>query len=491
MTTSSLARSDVDEIRQLGLTGLTDDSRAVAPGFLFAALPGTRTDGRDFIADAARRGAAAILAPEGTVLPPEAASIPLLTDPRPRRRFALLVAAFHARQPEIVVAVTGTNGKTSTALFAEQIWSTLGRRAASLGTLGLRMDGLERPGRLTTPDPVPLHETLSEIAGHGITRLAMEASSHGLALHRLDGVRVQAAGFTNLSRDHLDFHGSMSAYFEAKARLFDEVLLPAGTAVLNADAPEADALSQRALRAGRRVLTYGRTATDLRIIDAEPRAGGTRLSLTGLGLSRTVDLPLTGAFQALNALCALGLVLAADEVDPADAIDALACLRSVPGRLERVGEHPAGAAIYVDYAHTPDALAAALAALRAHTAGRLVLVFGCGGDRDPGKRGEMGAIAARLADRVIVTDDNPRSEAPEAIRAAVLVACPGGREIGDRAEAIAAAIGELTPGDTLLVAGKGHERGQIIGDAVRPFDDRETVRDLLVRQEGRAGGGER
>ena len=459
------------------ITGLTADSRAVEPGFLFAALPGTRVDGRDFIGQAIAKGARAILAPTGTVLPAAATDVQLITDDRPRRQFARMAAAFYGKQPATIAAVTGTNGKTSTANFARQIWEKLGKSAASLGTLGITGPGpgMEQYGALTTPDPVALHASLAELAEAGITHLAMEASSHGLDQHRLDGVQVTAAGFTNLSRDHLDYHGTMEAYLEAKARLFDEILAPRGTAVLNADTPECEALAARAEAAGRRVMRYGAKGTDLRLDALVPQPRGLKLKLTVRGRSFDVTLPLAGAFQAANALCALGLVLA-DGADPDAAIGALETLVGVRGRLELVARHPNGAAVYVDYAHTPDALETVLMALRPHTRGRLVAVFGCGGDRDPGKRPVMGATVARLADLPIVTDDNPRNEDPATIRAAVMAACPGAEEIGDRAEAIRTAVAGLAPDDVLVIAGKGHETGQIVGEDVHPFDDSEHVR---------------
>ncbi len=459
----------------LTLTGLTADSREVQPGYLFAALPGTRADGRAFIAEAIAHGAAAILAPPGTVLPEGAGAVRLIQDDTPRRRFARLAAAHFRLQPETIVAVTGTNGKTSTVHFTRQIWESLGHRAASLGTLGISAPGFERHGETTTPDPVALHGSLADLAAAGVTRLAMEASSHGLHQYRLDGVRITAAGFTNLGRDHLDYHGTMDAYLAAKARLFDEVLALGGTAVLNADAPESPALATRCARSGRALLSYGRKGMDIRIEEAVPLAEGIRLELSIRQRRFVLVLPLVGGFQAYNALCALGLVLAGD-ADPVAAVGALGRLKGVRGRLELVARHPGGAPVYVDYAHTPDALETVLTALRPHAAGRLTVVFGCGGDRDRGKRPLMGAVAARLADRVYVTDDNPRSEIPAAIRAQILAAAPGAVEIDRREAAIRTAVAELAAGDLLVIAGKGHETGQIIGDEVKPFDDAEQAR---------------
>ncbi|HET8729012.1 MAG TPA: UDP-N-acetylmuramoyl-L-alanyl-D-glutamate--2,6-diaminopimelate ligase [Alphaproteobacteria bacterium] len=464
------------------IAGLTADSRDVRPGFLFAALPGTRADGRAFIADALAAGATRILAPTGTVLP-EGAAAELLTDDNPRRRFALMAAAFYGGQPGTIAAITGTSGKTSTASFTRRIWEMLGERAASLGTLGITAPGFERYGALTTPDPVALHASLADLAAAGITHLAMEASSHGLDQFRLDGVRVTVAAFTNLSRDHLDYHGTMEAYLEAKARLFDEVLASEGTAVLNADAPESTVLAARAAKARRKVLTYGAKGGDIRLEEAEPLAHGMRVRLTVGGRPVSTVLPLVGRFQTMNALCALGIVIAGG-VDPIAAAGTLGRLEGVPGRMELVARHPNGAAIYVDYAHKPGALETVLTALRPHTAGDLVCVFGCGGDRDRGKRPLMGAIAARLADRVVVTDDNPRTEDAAGIRAAILEACPGAAEIGDRAEAIRRAIAKLDPGDLLVIAGKGHESGQIVGDEVHPFNDAEQARSAVAALKG-------
>lgn len=461
-----------------GLTGLTADSRAVRPGFLFAALPGARTDGRAFIADALAAGAAAILAPEGTMLPPGAVAT-LVTDANPRRRLALMAAAFYGRQPATIAAVTGTSGKTSTVNFARQLWTLLGHQAASVGTLGVMAPGREDYGSLTTPDPVALHAELATLAEAGVRKLAMEASSHGLDQFRLDGVRVTLAAFTNFTQDHLDYHASMTEYLAAKARLFDEVLERGGTAAINADIPEAPELMARTRAAGRTVLGFGRKGADFRLDRAEPLPHGIDLAFTVGGRSYQVELPLIGGFQAYNVLCALALV-AADGADLDAAAGHLPQLKGIPGRVELVASHPNGAPIYVDYSHKPGALETVLLALRPHTRGDLVVVFGCGGDRDRAKRPLMGEIAARLADRVIVTDDNPRSETPAEIRRQVMAGCPDAREIGDRAEAIRDAVQGLGPEDLLVVAGKGHETGQIIGDEVRPFDDAEEARQATI-----------
>lgn len=460
------------------ITGLTADSRQVQPGFLFAALPGSRTDGRDYIKDALDRGATAILAAPGSVPAgiTTAAGAPLavLEDINPHRRFALLAARFFGRQPTTVAAVTGTNGKTSVVWFLRQIWTALGYPAASLGTLGVTAPSMQRSGSLTTPDPVSLQQTLADLAGQGVERLAMEASSHGLQQYRLDGVRIAAAAFTNLTRDHLDYHGTMEAYLAAKLRLFAELVDTGGAAVICADDPAADRVRRVAMGHRLRVITYGFGGEDLYISATAPTADGQRLTLSVFGRPYEVPLPLVGDFQAENALAAAGLAIATGG-DPDQVMSALGQLQAVHGRLQKVAR-VADASIYVDYAHTPDALAVVLRALRPQAAGRLVVLFGCGGDRDGGKRPVMGRIAGELADRVIVTDDNPRSEDPAAIRRAILAACPNATEIGDRGEAIAAAVRLLAPGDVLLVAGKGHETGQIVGSTVLPFDDADAVR---------------
>ncbi len=473
------------------ITGLSADSRAIEPGYLFAALPGSRLDGRRFIADALDRGAAAVLAPPGTALPPDGrqATIPLIAEENPRRRFALLAARFFGAQPRIACAVTGTNGKTSVAWFTQQIWAALGHRCAAMGPLGLRVtggvdagDGASAPA-LTTADPVTLHRELAALAASEVDHLVLEASSHGLEQARLDGIAFCAGAFTNISRDHLDYHGTMAAYRAAKLHLFTALLPPAAHAVLNADAEGFGAFREAAEGAGQKIITFGRKATDIRLVDATPVDAGQRLEIEVFGARHDVDFPLPAAFQASNALCALGLVIACGDHGEA-ALAALAALDGVPGRLQLVAERDNGAAVYVDYAHTPDALAHMLAALRLHTAAKLVVVFGCGGDRDPGKRSEMGAVARRLADVVMVTDDNPRTEDAAAIRRAILAACPHATEFGDRAAAIHTAAAGLEAGDTLVICGKGHESGQIIGDTVTPFDDAEVARAAVAAIEG-------
>jgi len=471
------------------ISGLTADSRAVRPGYLFAALPGGRTDGVRFIADAASRGAAAILAPVGTRIRSGMPPLPVIEDALPRRRFARMAASFYGAQPERIVAVTGTSGKSSTVSFARQLWRHLGLEAASLGTLGIESAPITRYGTLTTADPVELHADLAALARAGVTRAAMEASSHGLDQYRLDGVRLRAAGFTSFGRDHLDYHATASAYLDAKLRLFTEVLQPEGVAVLNADIPEFERLESAVRTAGHKILSYGAHGRDLRIVAREATARGQYVTLEISRKRIDFELPLAGGFQLMNALCAFGLVIASEWEDFSDiaahpsfapAVVGLGALCGVRGRLELVATLPNGASVYVDYAHKPDALVAVLDALRPHATGRLVVAFGCGGDRDPGKRPLMGSIAARLADKIIVTDDNPRSEDPDAIRAAILAGAPDAEEIGDRAEAIRAGIAALEPGDVFVIAGKGHEQGQIVGDSVRPFDDAAVARAAIA-----------
>ena len=422
-------------LTDVDITGLTADSRLVEPGYLFAALPGSiagsGTDGRDFIADAVARGARIVLAPPGTTLdggpPGDARAAPpqvqIVTDENPRRRLALLAARFHGPQPKTVAAVTGTNGKSSVAGFTRQIWSQLGLASGSIGTLGVDADGFAGGPSLTTPDPVVLHRTLAELARAGVQHVALEASSHGLDQCRLDGVELRAAAITNVTRDHLDYHGTQGAYLAAKLRLFDELLPPDGVAVLNGDIPEFDTIRDVCRDAGHEIRVYGVSTSDIRLDDVHPLPEGQRLCITYRNRAYETRLPLIGRFQAYNALAALGLVLACDgDVD--GAFTALCRLKGVRGRMELVARNASGAPVYVDYAHTPDALETALLAMRPHVAGRLVVVFGAGGDRDAGKRPLMGDVAARRADLVIVTDDNPRREAPETIRRQVLAGCP-------------------------------------------------------------------
>lgn len=462
------------------IAGLSADSRAVAPGFLFAALPGARADGAGFLDDALARGAAAVLAPPGAaVRRARGRGVAAVADRDPRRRLARMAAAFHGAQPATVAAVTGTNGKTSIAHFLAAIWRAQGLRAAAIGTLGVQAPGVGTGGAggLTTPDPVALHAGLARLAAAGVGHAVLEASSHGLAQRRLDGVRIRCGVLGTVGRDHLDYHGTVARYRAAKRRLFGELVEPGGAAVLNADAPGAPAFCRAAARRGLRVVAYGRGAgAAWRIESSRPAGDGQELGIRAPGGRRAVAFPLIGGFQAENALAAAAAAAATGTAEE-EALGALAALDAPAGRLERVARHR-GAAAYVDYAHTPDALAAALAALRPHVAGRIHLVFGCGGDRDPGKRVLMGRAAARGADEATVTDDNPRTEDPARIRAEVLRGCPGAREEGDRRAAIRGALARLAPGDALLVAGKGHEAVQERGAEALPFDDREVVRGL-------------
>lgn len=477
-----------EQARDIVLAGLSADSRAVRPGYLFAALPGSKSNGEAYIEDAIANGAVAILAQPGTKLPHSAGGVVLIEDPNPRRRFARMASRFYATQPDIAVAVTGTNGKTSVASFCRQIWAYLEQSSASIGTLGVEAPQLDwaQPAsgyNLTTPDSVTLHSELSALAKAGVTHLAMEASSHGMEQYRLDGVHLMAAGFTNLTRDHLDYHGSMGAYFNAKARLFSEVLPPGSVVSINADSEYAERLEDICITFGHEVILYGLKGRDITLVSQKPTATGQRLVLNVFGTKYTVDLPIAGAFQAMNALCALGMTMGL-ETDPKRYplyIKALSHLAGVRGRLELVGHHPNGAPIYIDYAHTPDALETVLNALRPHTTGRLHVVFGCGGDRDQGKRPIMGSIATKLADKVIVTDDNPRTENPKRIRQEILTAAPNATEIADRRQAIETAVAGLKNGDVLVIAGKGHEQGQIIDRVTHPFDDASEIRSALKR----------
>jgi UDP-N-acetylmuramoyl-L-alanyl-D-glutamate--2,6-diaminopimelate ligase len=456
-------------------TGLCVDSRKAKNGDVFFALAGAKNDGGAFAAEAAARGAIAIVAErEPSALP---AGVPLVRVPDARLALARAASRFFDRQPATIVAVTGTSGKTSVVEFTRQIWRELGFEAASLGTIGVVSPTINLYGALTTPDPIVLHQMLDELAGSGVTHLAMEASSHGLDQKRLDGVRLVAGAFTNLSRDHLDYHGDVEAYLKAKLRLFAELVPPGGAAVVEASGEAADAVAATAVERGLVLFSVGVNGETVRLLSTDRAGYATRLMLAYRGREHRALLPLPGDFQVSNALVAAGLCLATGS-DPAKVFAALGRLTGAPGRLERVGEMR-GAPVFVDYAHKPDALDKALAALRPFVVGRLVVVFGCGGDRDAGKRPIMGEIAARRADVAIVTDDNPRSEDPNLIRAAILAGAPGAVEIADRAEAIRSGIAMLRRGDALLIAGKGHETGQIVGDRVLPFSDAEAARAAL------------
>jgi UDP-N-acetylmuramoyl-L-alanyl-D-glutamate--2,6-diaminopimelate ligase len=462
----------------IDIRGVTADSRAVKPGDLFVAIAGARDDGLRFAADAAKAGAAAIVAErsEGSV------GIPVVVVPNARRALSLAAAKLHPRQPATITAVTGTSGKTSVAAFTRQIWEAAGYAAASIGTIGVVSPKGETYGSLTTPDPVALHRMLDQLAGEGVTHLAMEASSHGLDQHRLDGVRVAAGAFTNLSRDHLDYHPDLDSYLRAKLRLFEDLIVPGGGAVISADHAEAGRVIAAASKRGLRVFTVGRDGDDIRIEKSRIDGYAQKLTLQFDRRRYELHLPLVGEFQIENALVAAGLAIVTGT--PPDAVfAALEDLEGAKGRLEFAGQ-TRGAPVFIDYAHKPDALAKTLEALRPYVKRRLVVVFGCGGNRDQGKRPIMGAIAAENAERVIVTDDNPRNENPAAIRAEILKAAPGAVEIADRGEAIRRAIAELEGGDVLVIAGKGHESGQIVGEKVLPFSDHEAVAAALGGRKG-------
>ena len=466
------------DVRDLAL-----DSRKLRPGALFAALPGSKLDGRTFVPAAVKAGAAAILAPEGSSFGDLPQGVALLTAKEPRRALALIAARFFGDQPHCIAAVTGTGGKTSTVAFARQLWSLEGREAASLGTLGIMSRKLNDPGSLTTPDPIALHRLLAQLAGNSVTHLAMEASSHGLDQHRLDGVKVTAAAFTNLSQDHLDYHADMARYFEAKLRLFSDLLPEGGTAVVNMKLAEAPRLIAVARKRRQSLITFGNGEADIRLLKQKPAPQGQLIELNLFGAHHVAEFPVAGGFQAENLLAALGLVIGSGS-DANKIAGLIGRMVGVPGRIEHVADTPAGGAVYVDYAHKPGALEAVLATLRPHAARQLVVVFGCGGDRDRGKRPMMGEIATRLADRVIITDDNPRSEMPAAIRAEILAKAPGAIDVGDRAEAIRVAMTELKAGDLLVIAGKGHETYQIVGDKTYPFDDAEIARQIAAELGG-------
>lgn len=461
------------------LKGVTSDSRQVKKDYLFAALPGAKAKGSDYIADAIEHGATHILVGVGAQYQ-MVQNISFIEVDNPRKVFSEIVKAFYKLQPNNIVAVTGTSGKTSTVTFVQQLWHLSGqKKCASLGTLGVRGPGMMKYGTLTTPDSEKLHAELADLAAVGIQHLAMEASSHGLDQYRLDGVNIKASAFTNLSRDHLDYHKDMDEYFEAKARLFSEVMPSGSQAVLNADDEYYSRLKEICESAKHNVISYGRQAENIKINDINPLPHGQEVSFDIDGNDHTITLPLVGEFQVMNALCALGLVLSLDN-DPEKYVTCLEKLRGVPGRLQLVEGHPY-AAVYIDYAHKPAALETVLKTLRPHTQNKLVCVFGCGGNRDHGKRSMMGKIASDLADKVIITDDNPRYEDADIIRKQILEASPNAIEIADRAEAIERAVKELDEGDVLVIAGKGHEQGQIIGEKVLPFDDLEQAKEAIER----------
>jgi UDP-N-acetylmuramoyl-L-alanyl-D-glutamate--2,6-diaminopimelate ligase len=459
------------------ISGLTADSRRVEPGFLFAALRGVSAHGRDFVAHAKAKGAAAVLSAGDLLADPGVAHV---TATNARRAFALAASRFYPRRPETIAAVTGTNGKSSTVDFLRQIWVGAGRRAASLGTLGaIGPNGVIDLGH-TTPDPAAVHATLSRLADEGVTHAAMETSSHGLEQHRVDGVTFAAGAFTNLTQDHLDYHADMAGYRDAKLKLWP-LVRAGGVAVVNADAAESAPFEAAARKRGLDVVLCGWRAPrghSLKIMEILPRPNAQTMHLLWAGKEYKVELPLIGEFQAINAVTAATLALALGDT-PETVFAGMAKLKPVKGRMEHVGQSRSGGHVFVDYAHTPDGLDVLLRAARPHAPGRIIVVFGCGGDRDKDKRPKMGAIAARHADVVIVTDDNPRNEDPASIRAQILRAAPGATEIGDRGAAIREAAAMLKAGDALMIAGKGHETGQIIQGVTHPFSDQDVARAVL------------
>ena len=463
-----------DEPNDVMISFLTADSRQVKPGALFAALPGTLADGRDYIDAAIKAGASAVLSTPDL----SGINVPYIAAAEPRLTYAQMAARLYPKQPETLVAMTGTNGKSSTVEFLRQIWSHAGLNAACFGTLGVQAPSGYRPMTHTTPDAVALHETLSSLAGEGVTHGAMEASSHGLVQYRLDAVKITAAGFSNLTQDHFDYHDGMDDYFDAKARLFTELTPSDAPVVINVNDEYGQRLADICKARGQDVMRVGWTGEDIRIDEVMPRAASQIMDVIVHGKRHKIELPLAGEFQILNAISALGLAMVTG-VETDAAIDALTKLHGVAGRMERAGQTKGGAPIFVDFAHTEDGLDKLLRSVRPHTMGEIVIVFGCGGDRDPDKRAKMGAVASRLADKVIVTDDNPRAEDAALIRKAVLKGCLGAAEIGDRAAAIAAGIDMLGDKDCLVIAGKGHEQGQIVGTTVIPFSDVDVAKNLL------------
>lgn len=467
------------------ISNITADSRNVTSGTLFVAIPGTQTDGRTYIQEAVHKGAVAIMAPPATLVPH---GVSLITAADMRQAISAVASAYYPRQPDTVVAVTGTSGKTSTAQFTREIWSHMGYESASIGTLGLITSHESQYGSLTTPDAITLHRLLDECTEKGIDHLAMEASSHGIVMHRLDHVKLKAGGFTNFSRDHLDYHETMEKYFAAKMRLFTDILPSRSTAVLNADIPEFPALLEVVKTRGQAVIGFGTQAKELRLLESSPNSYGQTLQTEIFGKHYEISLPLIGSFQAFNALCALGLVIGSGG-DLEQAVASLEKVSGVPGRLQLSGISQQGGAVFIDYAHKPDALENVLKALRphviAHPGARLGVIFGCGGNRDKGKRPLMGSIAQTFADWVIVTDDNPRLEDPHEIRKEILTGFssqgPAPIEIGDRALAIETGISQLKKHDVLIIAGKGHEPGQIVGTTTLPFDDNDVAKKVLCQ----------
>jgi UDP-N-acetylmuramoyl-L-alanyl-D-glutamate--2,6-diaminopimelate ligase len=467
-----------------GVTGLASDSRDVKPGYLFAALSGTRADGRAFIAEAVRRGAIVVLGIPSLRTEAEAAGAHFIADANPRHRLAEIAADYFGAQPDTVAAITGTSGKTSVSVFLRQIWASEGYRAASLGTIGLIGPATRIKISHTTPDSITLHRLLAELKQGGVEHLVLEASSHGLDQYRVDGVRIAAAGFTNIGRDHMDYHPDFAHYLAAKLRLF-ELIADRGVAAVNADAAHADAFICLARRRNLKLVTVGTSGETLRLVSRRPIGEGQLLEVAVGGDIHQLSLPLVGEFQAANALLAAGIAIGLGD-SPARVLEMVAQLKGPAGRLEKVAYGRGGSPIYVDYAHKPDALETVLKAVRPHVAGQLHLVFGCGGDRDRGKRIIMGQIAARLADRTIITDDNPRTEDPAEIRCQIREGCPAALEIGDRGEAIRTAIAALKAGDALVIAGKGHEAEQIVGDVATPFSDNDEAMKAAAAEGGQA-----
>jgi UDP-N-acetylmuramoyl-L-alanyl-D-glutamate--2,6-diaminopimelate ligase len=462
--------------RDLDIAGLTADSRQVRPGFVFAALQGVVAHGRDFVAQAKANGAVAILSEGDLGAEP---GLPHIVVDNARAAFALAASRFYPRRPEVLVGVTGTNGKSSTVDFLRQIWAHSGKASASLGTLGAIWDGQVRDLGHTTADPVQIHQTLQMLAEEGVTHAAMEVSSHGLAQHRAEGLSFAAGAFTNLTQDHLDYHNTMEAYREAKVKLWG-LVREGGIAAINADSSEGEAFAAAAKARGLTVVGAGWRAGDdgLKISEILPHPASQTLVLKWRGANSKIELPLIGEFQALNAVMAAVIALGLDN-DHAAVFEAMARLMPIKGRMEHIGQSASGGHVFVDYAHTPDGLDVLLRAARPHAPGRVIVVFGCGGDRDQGKRAKMGAIAKRFADVVIVTDDNPRSEEPARIRAQILEGASGAMEIGDRGQAIREAVSMLRAGDALMIAGKGHETGQIVQGVVHPFSDQDVARAAL------------
>jgi len=470
------------------ISGITADSRQIKHGFMFVALPGLKFNGADFIETAIKAGAAAILCvPSAKTLNDD---VIWLLEENPIAVFPNYVSRFFTSKPEHIAAVTGTNGKTSVAFFTQQIWKQMGIKAASVGTLGVHADGYHKETGLTTPDPVMIHKALSELDDLDVDHVVFEASSHGLDQHRLDGIDISAAAFTNLTHDHLDYHKTTEEYFNAKKRLFSEILKPSKAAVLNIDSAMVKQVRQICVERGHNIITVGREDGDIRLLDQRSSSAGQDITVSYSSQIYDISLPLVGQFQALNALMAVGLVIGCGG-NADQAFKALSYLRPVRGRMEQAGRHPDGGRIYVDYAHTPDALETVLTALKPHVKGKLSVVFGCGGDRDKTKRQVMGEIADRLADRTYVTDDNPRSEYPIDIRREILEGAPSGINAGERGAAIRQAVSDMKTGDILLVAGKGHEQGQTIGDTVYEFDDVTAVRSAIVALEQTKTGNKR